>query len=584
MQPAVCGLHFLWAHCPAMNVRTPLLSGLLGLLVGLTACSTPSASRLDHGSSGQAGSTNGIPAAREGPASSKRAESFARFAAGISRDLNAEPDEALEEFEKSAALDPTNETLTIELAQRYLQQRKPQRAAAILKKNSSRPDTSAKVFSLLGRAYLFSGSTNDAIAASQKSLQKDPLLLEGYQNLAEIHFRSGSVSNSLDVINRAAAQTNADALFLTGVADLYADYLRVAPKETNGVVPRIRSALGRALALEPESPLVLTRIADLSLLINEQDQAAAIYEDLVEALDESPILRDAIREKLANFYLRKGDKERARAQLQFIVRDNPTRYPQAYYTLGVMAYEAREFAKAADHFKNVLLLNPNFEQAYYDLSGMLLGTQKPRDALGILNQARARFPRSFSLDYLTSMAYSQLKDHTNAVSYLTSAELQARTGDKRRLTGGFYFQLGAALERLKDFAKAEEYMLKSLELEPEAAETLNYLGYMWADRGEKLDRAREMIEKALKLQPDSAAYLDSHAWVLFKLGKPREALKPMLRAIELTEEPDATLQDHLGDIQFANGNRSAARKAWERSLEIEPNDDVRKKLKELSGS
>ena len=36
MQPAVCGLHFLWAHCPAMNVRTPILSGLLGLLVGLT--------------------------------------------------------------------------------------------------------------------------------------------------------------------------------------------------------------------------------------------------------------------------------------------------------------------------------------------------------------------------------------------------------------------------------------------------------------------------------------------------------------------------------------------------------------------
>ena len=580
MQPAVCGLHFLWAHCPAMNVRTPILSGLLGLLVGLTACSTPPTSP----GTGQSKSTNGTATAKTVPSSSKNAEAFARFAAGISRDLNAEPDEALDEFEKSAALDPANETLTIELAQRYLQQRKPQRAATILAKNSIRPNTSAKIFSLLGRAYLFSGATNDAIVASQKSLQRDPLLMEGYQNLAEIYFRSGSISNSLDVINRAAAQTNADAAFLTGVADLYADYLRVAPKETNVVYPKIRSTLRRALDLGTESPLILTRIADLSLLVNEQDQAAAIYEDLVESLDETPLLRDAIREKLANFYLRKGDKERARAQLQFIVRDNPTRYPQAYYTLGVMAYEAKEFAKAADHFKNVLLLNPNFEQAYYDLSGMLLGTQKPRDALTVLDQARTRFPRSFSVDYLTSMAYSQLKDHTNAVKFLTSAELQAKTGDKRRLTGGFYFQLGAALERIKDFAKAEEYMLRSLELEPEAAETLNYLGYMWADRGEKLERAREMIEKALKLQPDSAAYLDSHAWVLFKLGKPREALKPMLRAIELTEEPDATLQDHLGDIQFANGNRAAARKAWERSLEIETNDDIRKKLKDLTGS
>ena len=408
--------------------------------------------------------------------------------------------------------------------------------------------------------------------------------MEGYQNLAEIYFRSGLLSNSLATINQAAAQPNADANFVAGVADLYSDYLRVAPKETNVVYPKIRSTLRRALELGPESPLVLTRIADLSLLINEQDQAAAIYKDLVESLDETPLLRDAIREKLANFYLRKGDKERARAQLQFIVRDNPTRYPQAYYTLGVMAHEAKEFAKAADHFRNVLLLNPNFEQAYYDLSGMLLGTLKPRDALTILDQARSRFPRSFSVDYLTSMAHSQLKDYTNAVKFLTSAELQAKTGDKRRLTGGFYFQLGAALERIKDFPKAEEYMLRSLELEPESAETLNYLGYMWADRGEKLERAKEMIEKALKLQPDNAAYLDSQAWVLFRMGKPREALKPMLRAIELTEEPDATLYDHLGDIQFASGNRAAARKAWERSIEIEPSDDIRKKLQDLTGS
>ncbi len=580
MQPAVCGLHFLWAHCPAMNVRTPIISGLVGLLVGLTACSTPPAS----GPSGWSKATNGTATIKSASPSSKKAEAFARFAAGISRDLNAEPDEALEEFEKSAALDPSNETLTIELAQRYLQQRKPQRAATILAKNSTRPDTSAKIFSLLGRAHLFSGATNDAIVASQKSLQRDPLLMEGYQNLAEIYFRSGSLSNSLAIINQAAAQTNAGSTFLSGVADLYSDYLRVAPKDTNVVYPKIRSTLRRALELGPESPIVLARIADLSILINEEDQAAAIYEDLVESLDETPLLRDAIREKLANFYLRKGDKERARAQLLFIVRDNPTRYPQAYYTLGVMAYEAKEFAKAADHFKNVLLLNPNFEQAYYDLSGMLLGTQKPRDALTILDQARTRFPRGFSVDYLTSMAYSALKDYTNAVKFLTSAELLAKTGDKRRLTGGFYFQLGAALERIKDFAKAEEYMMKSLELEPDAAETLNYLGYMWAERGEKLDRAREMIEKALKVQPDSAAYLDSQAWVLFKMGKPQEALKPMLRAIELTEEPDATLYDHLGDIQFASGNRSAARKAWERSLEIEPSDDIRKKLKDLTGS
>ncbi len=555
-----------------MNLRTSLLPGLLGLVLGLSACSTTPSTK--------PGSTNALAKAKP----PGQAEAFARFAAGISRDLNAEPDAAEAEFERSASADPANEGLVLDLAQRFLKQRKPKSAVNVLAKSAARPEASARIFGLLGRAHLFAGATNDAIVASQKALVKDPLLMDAYQNLAEIHFRSGAVSNSLAVINRAASRTNADAAFLTSTADLYWEYLRIAPRETNVVHPLIRSTLKRALALDPESPIILARIADLSLAVHDQDQAAAIYEKLLVGLDDSPALRDAVRERLANFQLRKGDNERARIQLESIVRDNPARYPQVHYMLGLLAYEAKNYEKAATHFKTVILLNPNFEQAYYDLSGMLLSTKKPADAIRTLDDARKLFPRSFSVDYLTSMAYSQLKDPTNAVKYLVSAELLARTGETNRLTPGFLFQLGAAYERLKDFPKAEEYMLKALDLEPDSAETLNYLGYMWADRGEKLERAHTMIMKAVALEPDNGAYLDSLAWVLFKLGKPKEALTPMLRAIEAIEEPDATLQDHLGDIQFSLGDREAARKAWERALEIEPTDEIRKKLKGLTGS
>jgi tetratricopeptide (TPR) repeat protein len=154
----------------------------------------------------------------------------------------------------------------------------------------------------------------------------------------------------------------------------------------------------------------------------------------------------------------------------------------------------------------------------------------------------------------------------------------ARATDPRRLTQGFYFQLGAAHERRGDLAEAEKCFEKCLEIAPEFAEAMNYLGYMWAENGLHLERARELIEKAIKLEPKNAAYLDSLAWVLFRLNQPSQALEYVLKAVDLSEEPDATVQDHLGDIYAALNQMDKARAAWQKSLELEANDKVRKKL------
>lgn len=107
---------------------------------------------------------------------------------------------------------------------------------------------------------------------------------------------------------------------------------------------------------------------------------------------------------------------------------------------------------------------------------------------------------------------------------------------------------------------------------------------MWAERGTNLTRARELIEKAVKLDPTNAAYLDSLGWVLFKQGHVKEALEPIRKAVELNEEADATLFDHLGDVYAALKQSEKAREAWRKSLEVEPNKEVEKKLRTAGDS
>jgi tetratricopeptide (TPR) repeat protein len=289
------------------------------------------------------------------------------------------------------------------------------------------------------------------------------------------------------------------------------------------------------------------------------------------------MLRERIHAKLAGIYLRGSDHKKAVEQLEAIVRDDPTN-PEAYYYLGYIAYSEKKPAQAAEYFSKTIVLNPDFPDPYYELALSQISLNKPDEALDTLEKARKKFAQNYTLELFSGLAYGRKKDYKQAIEHYTAAEVIAKATDPSKLDDTFYFQLGATYERLGDFTQAEQYFEKCLQLAPDSAEAQNYLGYMWAEHDMKLDKARELIEKAVKSEPKNAAYLDSLGWVLFKLHQPQEALGYTLKAVELTEEADATLYDHLGDIYAALNQTDKARDAWTKSLSVEPNEQIRKKL------
>ena len=56
--------------------------------------------------------------------------------------------------------------------------------------------------------------------------------------------------------------------------------------------------------------------------------------------------------------------------------------------------------------------------------------------------------------------------------------------------------MGATYERAGRLEDAEQYFREALKLAPDDAETLNYLGYMWAEHGLNLDEARTLHRHA----------------------------------------------------------------------------------------
>ena len=80
------------------------------------------------------------------------------------------------------------------------------------------------------------------------------------------------------------------------------------------------------------------------------------------------------------------------------------------------------------------------------------------------------------------------------------------------------------------------------------------------------------------MEPENDAFLDSMGWVLFKLGDFHGAIEFLLKAIAKLNQPDATVFDHLGDAYAASKSLDKACDAWAKSVSIEPNKTVQKKL------
>ena len=111
-------------------------------------------------------------------------------------------------------------------------------------------------------------------------------------------------------------------------------------------------------------------------------------------------------------------------------------------------------------------------------------------------------------------------------------------------------------------------------LRPDEPELLNYLGYAWIDRGERLPEALAMVEKAVAANPRSGAIVDSLGWAHYRLGDYKKAVEILEQAVEL-EAGDPEINNHLGDAYWMVGRKDEAGFQWRRVLTLKPDAKIK---------
>lgn len=193
----------------------------------------------------------------------------------------------------------------------------------------------------------------------------------------------------------------------------------------------------------------------------------------------------------------------------------------------------------------------------------------PRQAVSILGQRRALFPRNRGVfvDLIRGLMRAEM--YVRARSEL-SIEIKSYSSDAE-----IRFSYAVALHQTGNLAGFNSELKAVLELDPNHAPALNYMGYEWAQQGKNLDRAEIFLNRALKERPDHPAYLDSLGWILYRRGRFEQAQGLLRRSLQkLPNEPEILL--HMACTLRQLKQHEAALSFYEKAMRLEQNLDRKK--------
>lgn len=316
---------------------------------------------------------------------------------------------------------------------------------------------------------------------------------------------------------------------LPGDATLLADRVRAASHHGAPAMPSLKETASEAL----------TASASV-LVIRREEEGALAYLRLALRLDPD---RDSAWLLVGDILSDVGDKADARAAFQ-APKPGSLAFVSARDKLAWSYQGDAQKDQALQIARSTLDAEPGSKEAATNLADILRADERYDESVGVLDRliATEGGAPDWRLLYMRAVDYQQ-SDH---------------------------------------WGEAERDLTLALKESPDEPELLNFLGYTWIDRGEKLHEALAMVQKAVNTNPKSGAMIDSLGWGYYRLGDYQTAVDKLEQAVSI-EAGDPDVNNHLGDAYWRVGRRIEARYQWSRVLTLEPDaklkTEVEAKLK-----
>ena len=441
---------------------------------------------------------------------------------------------------------------------------------------------------LLVDAYAAANRGDEAIQFLQEAAQDNPQL---YATLADFYGRSRRYREAAGAYEQALAGNPRSF----DLRVRYASMLLNAG-EADQVV-KARDALREAMAIRATDERALYLLAQAEArtgdyvaaegaarkLITQNATNPRGYAVLAEALEERRLYRevvDALAPAIARF--RAAPAAESSLALSMLLPHMGFAFSQlAQYDNAIEAFAevrklsphdpavngylisaqlaAKRFEEAAETARAARAGRPDDMRFVRLEAQALLQSGRTDQALALVEGVAARRSSDPQAQIALARLYADANRSAQAIKVLQTAQTRFPADTS------VGFELGSVLEKQDRFADAEAAFRGVIARDPSHAAALNYLGYMLAERGERLGESLDLIKRALAVEPDNGSYLDSLGWAYFKDGQLGPAEEHLKRAADQLMT-NSVVQDHYGDVLLRLGRFQAAIDAWSRAL------------------
>jgi tetratricopeptide (TPR) repeat protein len=338
-----------------------------------------------------------------------------------------------------------------------------------------------------------------------------------------------------------------------------------------------RKELERARALQPdksENPEIPYQLALLEDAVGNQDKAIELLQGLVKRSEQGgdqytpgeASNRALFLERLGSIYSAQRKYEPALQAFRQIVALGPGQVAQGEQLIVETMRQNHQLPQALGEVDSALEKFPD-ERELRLLRAYVVGELgRVEEAVKQLQALLANTPADRQLYLAMARVYSQAKQYPEAEQAVNKALGYSAKPEEQEFS---HYLLGSIYERQKKYDLAEEQFKKVLATDPFYAPAANYLGYMLADRGVRLEESVKYIKKALQLEPNNGAYLDSLGWAYYKMDRCDLAEPHLEKAARLISD-DPTIHEHLGRLYLRLGKDTQAEQEWERALKEWP--------------
>ena len=514
--------------------------------------------------------------------------------AGSREGTRADVERAIEHLEQARGSVVPDLQVELTLARFYLRAAATEEAISLLEDLSKDQLAYAPASVLLAEAYQQAGRRDEALRTLEETVASTRPTYRMLARLGELYEQSRRWRDAAEAYRGAVALNPRSAGVRRRLAAVWLEA---------GEALRARDVLGGLLEMRPRDAAGHHMLAETELALNDFDAAESAARRLIELEPDGmrgPYVLGQVFERRHEY---RRVVETLAPKLEQARAMRPSRILAEMLDLLGRAHQWLEDAGSATRvYEDAVSLMPSSPGFQARLAQSYIDSERHQDAARLLARARGASPGNLTLAIIEADLHGRQGDVDRGEALLLELLSENRGAPRAHLAlASFYsehdrlgeailvlesaqqqfpaetsilFLLGAVLEQSNRFGDAERAFRRVIDRDPEHAQALNYLGYMLADRGERLDESVRLIARAVQKDPHNGSYLDSLGWAYYKLDR-LDLAEPPLRAASDQLQRNSVVQDHLGDLLNRLERYAEAIDAWRRALngdgeEIDP--------------